>query len=60
MIALQYFLNSKQLRILFIHDCQIGGETFIPIDILWYNFEALPKYGKTLQYFFELSEYFKE
>ena len=43
MIASQYFLLSKQLRIVFIYDFQIGGETFSPIGILWYKYEALPK-----------------
>ena len=38
--------------IVFIYDCQISGDTFSPIGILWYKYEALPKYGKIPQYFF--------
>ena len=40
--------------------CQIGGETFSPIVIVWYKYEALSKYGKISQYFFELSHNLKE
>ena len=60
MITSQYFLLSRQLRIVFIYDCQIGVETFSPIDIHWYKYEALPKYGIIPQYFFEFSENLKE
>ena len=60
MIASQYFLLSKQLSILCIYDCQIGGETFSPIGFLWYKYEALPKYGKIPQYFCEFSDNLRE
>ena len=60
MITAQYFLLSRQLRIVFIYDCQIDGETFSPISILWYRYEALPKYGKIAQYFFEFSDNLRE
>ena len=56
MITSQYFLLSRQLRIVFIYDHQIGGEMFSPIGILWYKYEALPKYGKIPQYCFEFSD----
>ena len=59
-IASQYFLLSRQLRIVFIYVCQIGEETFTPIGILWYKYEALPKYGKIPQYFFEFPHNLKE
>ena len=39
-----------------MYDCKIDGEIFNPIGILWYRYEALPKYGKILQYLFEFSE----
>ena len=35
-IASQCFLLCKQSNIVFIYDCQIEGEMFNPIDILWY------------------------
>ena len=60
LIASQYFLLSKQLRIVYIYDCHIGRETFNPIGILLYKYEALPKYGKIPQYFFELPDNLKE
>ena len=60
MIASQYFLLSKKIRIVFIYDRQIGWETFSPISILWYKYEALPKYGKIQQYFFKFPDNVKE
>ena len=51
-ITSQYFLLSRQSRIAFIYGCQSSRETFSPIGILWYKYEALPKYGKIPQYFF--------
>ena len=59
-IASQYFLFSRQLRIVLIYDCQIVGETFSPIGILWYKYEPLPKYGNIPQYFFECSDNLRE
>ena len=53
-LASQYFLLSRQLRMVFIYVCQICGETFSPIGILWYKYKALPKYSKIPQYFFEI------
>ena len=50
MIASQYFLLSRQLRMVFIYICQIDGETFNPIGILWYKYDSLPKYGKIPQF----------
>ena len=55
-IASQYLLPYRQWRMVFIYVCKIGGETFSPIGILWYKYEALPKYGKIPQYFFEYSD----
>ena len=60
MIASHYFLLCKRLRIVFIYDCQISGETFSHIGILWYKYETLPKYGKIPQYFLEFSDNLKE
>ena len=31
------------------------GEILSPIGILWYKYDALPKYGSIPQYFLELS-----
>ena len=31
------------------------GEMLSPIGILWYKYDALPKYGSIPQYFLELS-----
>ena len=39
-----------------MYDCQIGEEMFNPMGILWYKYEALPKYSSIPQYFFESSE----
>ena len=39
---------------------QIGGEMFSPIGILWYKYEALPKYGKIPYYLFEFFDNLKE
>ena len=44
-IASQYFLLCKHPKIAFIYDCQIEGEIFSPIGILWYKYDELPKYG---------------
>ena len=55
-IALQCFLVYKQSKIAFIYDCQIEGDMFNPIGILWYIYDALPKYGKILQFFFASSK----
>ena len=60
MITSQDFLHSRQLRIVFIYDCQIGWEMFNPIGILWYKYEALLKYGKIQQYIFEFSNNLRE
>ena len=50
-IALQCFLLCKNPKIAFIYDCQIEGEMFNPIGILWYKYEAFPKYGNIRQNF---------
>ena len=50
--ALQCFLLCKHLNIAFMYDCQIEGEMFNPIGILWYKYQALPKYGNVPQYLF--------
>ena len=42
-IASQYFLLCKQTYIAFMYDCQIDGEIFNPIGILWYKYDVLPK-----------------
>ena len=55
MIASQYFLLDKQLKIAFIYDCHTAGEMLSPIHILWYKYDALPKYGSLPQYLLELS-----
>ena len=39
-----------------MYDCKIEGEMFNPMGILWYKYEALPKYGSIPQYLFESSE----
>ena len=38
-----------------MYDCHIAGEMLSPIGILWYKYDALPKYGSIPQYFLELS-----
>ena len=43
MIASQYFLLDKQLKIAFIYDCHTVGEILSPIGILRYKYDALPK-----------------
>ena len=43
-----------------MYDCQIDGDIFNPIGILWYKYESLPKYGKISQYHLEFSESLKE
>ena len=55
-IVSQYFLLCQQSNIAFIYDCQIEGEIFNPIGILWYKYDALPKYGNIPQYLFEFSD----
>ena len=55
MIASQYFLLDKQLKMVFMYDCHTGGEILSPIGILWYKYNVLPKYGSIPQYFLELS-----
>ena len=55
MIASQYFLLDKQLSIAFMYDCHTTGEMLSPIGILWYTYDALPKYGSIPQYFLEFS-----
>ena len=52
-IASQCFLLCKHSKIAFMYDCQIEGEMFNLIGILWYTYEALPKYGSIPQYLFE-------
>ena len=48
-IASQYFLLCKQYKIVFMYHCQIDGDVFNSIGILWYKYEVLPKYGKIPQ-----------
>ena len=55
MIALPYFLLDRQFKIAFMYDCHTVGEMLSPISILWYKYDALPKYGSIPQYFLELS-----
>ena len=55
MMASQYFLLNKQLKMAFMYDCHTTGEMLSPIGILWYIYNALPKYGSIPQYFLELS-----
>ena len=43
-----------------MYDCQIKGEIFNPIGILWYKYDALPKYGSIPQYLFEFSDNLSE
>ena len=50
MIVSQCFLLCKHSKIAFIYDCHIEGEMFNPIGILWYIYDALPKYGNIPQY----------
>ena len=38
-----------------MYDWQTKGEMFNPIGILWYKYEALPKYGSIPHYLFESS-----
>ena len=59
-IALQYFLLCKQSNIAFMYDCHISGDIFNPIGILWYRYEALPKYGTIPQNLSKFSESLKE
>ena len=55
MIASQYFLLDKQLKMAFMYDCHTAGEILSPIGILWYKYDVLPKYGSIPQYFLEFS-----
>ena len=59
-ITSQYFLLCKQSNIAFIYDCQIECEIFNPIGILWYKYDALPKYDNIPQYLFEFSNSLSE
>ena len=43
-----------------MYDCQIEGEICNPIGILWYIYDALPKYGNILQYLLESFESLNE
>ena len=43
-----------------MYDCQIEGEIFNPISILWHKYGVLPKYGSIMQYLFELSNNLSE
>ena len=45
-MASQYFLLDRQLKIAFMYDCHTAGEMLSPFGILWYKYDALPKYGK--------------
>ena len=54
-MASQYFLLDKQLKMAFMYDCHTAGGILSPIGILWYKYDALPKYGSIPQYFMELS-----
>ena len=54
-MASQYFLLDRQLKIAFMYNCHTTGEMLSPIGILWYKYDALPKYGSIPQYFLELS-----
>ena len=51
MISSHYFLLDKQLKIAFMYDCHTAGEMLSPIGILWYRYNALPKYGSIPWYF---------
>ena len=55
MIASQYLLLDKQLKMAFMYDYHTAGEILNPIGILWYKYDVLPKYGSIPQYFLELS-----
>ena len=46
MMALQYFLLDKQLRMAFMYDCHTVGEILSSIGILWYKYDVLPKIWK--------------
>ena len=59
-IALWCILFCRHSKIAFIYDCQIEGEMFNPIVILWYIYDALPKYGNILQYPFDSSKRLNE
>ena len=59
-IASHYFLLCKESKIAFMYACQIDGDIFTPVNIPWYKYEVLPKYGKIPQYLFELSKSLKE
>ena len=59
-IASQYILICRHSKIAFILDCQIEGEMFKPIGILWYRYDVLLKYGNIQQYLLESSKSLKE
>ena len=40
--------------------CQIGEETFNLMGILWYKYDALPKYRSIPQYFCDFSDSHRE
>ena len=54
MTASQCFLLGRHFKITFIYDCQIEGEMFNPIGILWYMYDILPKYGNNCSIFLNL------
>ena len=60
MIASQYFLFYKKLRIALMYDCHIEGDMFNPIDIHWYRYDVLPKLRSIPQYFLEFSDNLKD
>ena len=37
-----------------MYDCHTAGEILSPMGILWFKYDALPKYGSIPQYFLEL------
>ena len=55
-IASQYFLFCKHSRIAFMYDFHLAGYIFNPINIHWYRYEALPKYGNNFINLFEFAE----
>ena len=38
----------------------MDGEIFNPMDILWYKYDVLPKYGSIPQYLFKFSDNLSE
>ena len=43
-----------------MYDCQIEGEIFNPIAILWYKYDVLPKYGNIPWYLLEFCDSLNE